>query len=98
MQLKLFNKIKIRQGEFRLMLKLDPRFKINHRSSSDYKEENNNIVNPYADTYFSDKIHTLSQAGKYTIIDGAKELFVLGNIHALKYKLISLKGKLKKSK
>ncbi len=65
-------------------------------SETDFKEEKNCVINPYTNTYFSDKIHTLSETGPYTIIDGAKELFVLGNIHALKYKLISLFGKLKK--
>lgn len=70
--------------------------KILKLTKTDFKEENTCTINPYQNTYFSDKIHTLSQTGDLTIIDGAKELFVLGNIHALKYKLISLLGKIKK--
>jgi len=70
--------------------------KILKLSKTDFKEEKFCIVNPYTDTFFSDKIHTLSQVGQFTIIDGAKELFVPGNIHALKYKLVSLLGKLTK--
>ena len=70
--------------------------KILKLTKTDYKEEEKCTINPYTDTYFSDKIHTLSETGQFTIIDGAKELFVLGNIHALKYKLISLFGKLRR--
>jgi hypothetical protein len=70
--------------------------KILKLTKTDFKEEKSCTINPYTNTYFSDKIHTLSETGSFTIIDGAKELFVLGNIHALKYKLISLIGKLRK--
>ena len=71
--------------------------KIIKLTTTDYKEESIKTIDPYSNTYFSDKIHTLSEAGNFTIIDGAKELFVLGNIHALKYKLISLIRKLNKT-
>lgn len=70
--------------------------KILKLTETDFKEESICTINPYQDTYFSDKIHTLSEAGSFTIIDGAKELNVLTNFHALKYKIISLIGKLKK--
>ncbi len=70
--------------------------KILKLTKTDFKEEETCTINPYQNTYFSDKIHTLSETGQYTIIDGAKELFVLSNVHALKYKLVSLLGKLKK--
>ena len=63
-------------------------------SKTDYLEEAVKIINPDSNTYFSDKIHTLSQAGPYTIVDGAKELFVFKNPYAFWYKLKSKLNKL----
>ena len=45
---------------------------------------------------WNDKIHTLSEAGNYTMIDGCREEFVLFNKHLLKYKIINLKNKILK--
>lgn len=55
-------------------------------SINEYTEEMHTIINPIKNTPFSDKIHTLSQVGPYTLVDGAKELFVFHTISALKYK------------
>jgi len=62
----------------------------------DFREEVYNIVDPFADTIFSDKTHTLSQMGDYTLIDGAKELFIFSNLSALKYKIKRIYTMLKK--
>lgn len=61
---------------------------------SDFKEEMHNIVHPYKDTFFSDKVHTLSQVGQYTLVDGAKELFIFSNSNAFKYKISRILDKL----
>ncbi|MBD0852591.1 glucosamine inositolphosphorylceramide transferase family protein [Maribacter arenosus] len=57
---------------------------------NDFKEEIHNIVDPFKKTYFSDKVHTLSQVGNYTLVDGAKELFILANFNALKHKIMRI--------
>ncbi len=56
-------------------------------TADDFKEEMHNIVYPFKNTFFSDKVHTISEMGPFTLVDGARELFVLSNFHALKYKL-----------
>lgn len=63
-------------------------------TTTDFKEVYHCVVNPFTNTYFSDKIHTLSEIGPYTMVDGAKELFIFTNVHALKYKIRSLFNKL----
>ena len=66
-------------------------------TKTDFKEQQHCHLNPYKDTYYADKIHTLSRTGPYTMVDGAKELFVFNNMYALRYKIISLLIKLKKA-
>ncbi len=61
--------------------------KIQTLTITDFKEVANNIVDPFKDTYFSDKVHTLSRVGDYTLIDGAKELLILSSFSAFKYKI-----------
>lgn len=61
---------------------------------SDFKEEMHNVVDPFKDTLFSDKVHTLSQVGQYTLVDGAKELFIFNNMNAFKYKISRILDKL----
>lgn len=61
----------------------------------DFREEAHSIVNPFKNTFFSDKVHTLSQVGPFTLVDGAKELFIFSNFYALKYKLNRILLKLK---
>jgi hypothetical protein len=46
-----------------------------------YEEIPVRIIDPYADNAFSDKIHTLSKAGNYTLVDGGKEAFIFGSIY-----------------
>lgn len=62
----------------------------------DFKEEVHNSIDPFKDSYFSDKVHTLSQVGSYTLVDGAKELFIFNNFHAFKYKVKRIIAELKK--
>ena len=79
--------------------KIEGRIKINKiltLSNQDFNEEVHTVVEPFKDTDFSDKVHTLSQVGSYTLVDGAKELFVLRNFKALKYKFSTILRKLKK--
>jgi hypothetical protein len=57
-------------------------------SQTDYDEINVRIIDPYTDNRFSDKIHTLCEAGDYTIIDGGKEAFIFGSIYFLLHKVI----------
>jgi len=54
---------------------------------SDFKEEMHNHVEPFENTYYCDKVHTLSQVGQYTLVDGAKELFIFSSINVLRYKI-----------
>ena len=62
-------------------------------STTEFEEEVHNIINPYRDTYFSDKIHTLGACGPYTVIDGAKELFIFSSWSAFRYKMKSKFGR-----
>jgi len=65
-------------------------------SRVDFKEEAHNIVDPYPNTYFSDKVHTLSKVGPYTLVDGAKELFVFSSFKVFKYKIKRVFARLKR--
>ena len=58
-----------------------------------FMEVQHSIIDPYTDTYFSDKIHTLAACGPYTIIDGARELFIFNSWDAFRYKMSSKLGK-----
>jgi hypothetical protein len=64
-------------------------------SKTEYEEITVRIIDPYLDTCFSDKIHTLCEAGDYTIIDGGKEAFIFGSIHFIIHKIILIIKKLK---
>ncbi len=63
-------------------------------STTDFEEETQCIINPFPDTFYSDKVHTLCAAGNYTIVDGAKELFIFNNIHAFRYQLNKQRNKI----
>ena len=64
-------------------------------STVDFREQIHTYVDPFSNTYYSDKVHTLCQVGPYTLIDGAKELFVLNNPYALKYKIKKIINKIR---
>lgn len=61
-----------------------------------FKEEVHTIIDPFENTPFCDKVHTLSKIGPYTLVDGAKELFIFSNYYALKYKIKRVLQKLRK--
>lgn len=61
--------------------------KIHLLSTTDFQEEAHNIINPFPDTFYADKVHTLCAAENFTIVDGAKELFIFNNIHAFRYQV-----------
>lgn len=63
-------------------------------TKDDFKEEVHNSVDPFENTYFADKVHTLSKVGSYTLVDGAKELFIFSNFNAFKYKIKRVWAKL----
>ncbi len=65
-------------------------------TTKDFKEEAHTIIDPFKNIYFSDKVHTLSQVGSHTLVDGAKELFIFGNFHAFRYKVKKVLAELKK--
>jgi hypothetical protein len=64
-------------------------------SKTEYEEIQVKIIDPYTDTRFSDKIHTLCDAGEYTIIDGGKEAFIFGSVYFILHKIIVVIKKLK---
>jgi hypothetical protein len=64
-------------------------------TKTDYEEETVKVIDPYTDTRFSDKIHTLCEAGEYTIIDGGKEAFIFGSVYFALHKVILIFRKLK---
>ena len=64
-------------------------------SKTEYEEIQVKVIDPYTDTRFSDKIHTLCDAGEYTIIDGGKEAFIFGSIYFVLHKVILVIKKLK---
>lgn len=66
-------------------------------SPTEYEEEEYTILNPLPDTYYSDKIHTLCEAGPYTILDGARELFIFSDLEVFQYKLQQVFKKLRKA-
>ncbi len=63
--------------------------KIETISKTDYKEIAAGVVNPYINTAFPGKIHTLCEAGDYTIVDGSKETFIFSNWSVFKFKVNS---------
>jgi len=69
--------------------------KVARLSTKDFKEEAYQLVQPFRNTYYSDKVHTLSKIGPYTLVDGAKELFILSNFKAFKYKIKRVLNKIK---
>lgn len=48
-------------------------------SKTRFEESEIQEIKPYSNTYFSDKTHTLSSVGDHTLVDGAKEVFLLTN-------------------
>ncbi len=64
-------------------------------SKTEYEEIPVKIINPYTDSPFSDKIHTLCEAGEYTIVDGGKETLIFGSIYFVLQKIIVAVRKLK---
>jgi hypothetical protein len=69
--------------------------KIVNLTTNEFNERRHIIINPFQNTYYADKVHTLSQVGPYTLVDGAKELFVFSNFKAFKYKIGTVLLKLK---
>ena len=59
-------------------------------SETEYEEIPVKVIDPYTDTRFSDKIHTLCDAGEYTIIDGGKEAFIFGSVYFILHKVIRI--------
>lgn len=55
-------------------------------SITDYEEVSIKTIEPYKKSSFPDKIHTLSSAGNYTIVDGCKEFFIFNDFNFLKSK------------
>ena len=64
--------------------------KITQLTQTAYREERAALVEPYAGSRFPDKIHTLSAAGDYTVVDGAREAFIFSSFTFFKAKLSSL--------
>lgn len=64
-------------------------------SKTEYEEIPVRVIDPYTDTPFSDKIHTLCDAGEYTIVDGGKEAFIFGSIYFVLHKFIKIIKKIK---
>lgn len=64
-------------------------------SKTEYDEIPVKVIDPYTDTRFSDKIHTLCEAGEYTIIDGGREAFIFDSIYFVLHKVILIIKKLK---
>lgn len=62
----------------------------------EFKEEMHTIVDPFKNSYFSDKVHTLNKMGAYTLVDGAKELFIFSSFNVFRYKLKRGLARLKK--
>ena len=63
-----------------------------------YSEINQNTVHPNYGTLYPDKIHTLCEAGNYTIIDGCKETCILINGSMIKSTFKLILNKLKANK
>lgn len=64
-------------------------------SKTEYEEIPVKVIDPYTNTRFSDKIHTLCDAGEYTIIDGGKEAFIFGSIYFVLHKVLLIIRKLR---
>ncbi len=64
-------------------------------SKTEFEEIPVKIIDPYTDIPFSDKIHTLSDAGEYTIIDVGKEAFIFSSVYFVLEKLILVLKKIK---
>ena len=66
-------------------------------STIDYQESEHGKIDPYSESAYPDKIHTLCRAGEMTIIDGCKEVCIFTNVHMFTYKMrASLRGILKR--
>jgi hypothetical protein len=62
---------------------------------TEYEEIPVKAIDPYEDTRFSDKIHTLCEAGQYTIVDGGKEAFIFGSVYFFLHKIFLVLRKIK---
>ena len=63
-------------------------------NKQEYIEKVVKTVNPFKDSKYSDKIHTLSSVGDYTLIDGAKELLIFSDWRIFKYRFFNLLNKI----
>ncbi len=63
-------------------------------SKMEYEEVSFKVVNPFRNSAFPDKIHTLCAAGDFTLIDGAKEAFIFSNWNFFKHKSATILEKL----
>ena len=62
--------------------------KIFKLSKTEFEEIAVKTIDPYTNSYYSDKIHTLCEAGEFTVIDGCKEICVLTNWKLFKSQLL----------
>ncbi|MCB0713959.1 MAG: hypothetical protein KDD67_16660 [Ignavibacteriae bacterium] len=70
--------------------KIEGRIQINRvieLTTTTYREEVVQIVNPYVNSEFPDKIHTLCAGEGETLIDGCREVLILTNPGLIRYKL-----------
>lgn len=56
-------------------------------NTSNFEEIPCTTINPISSSPFPDKIHTISQAGNYTIIDGCRRLCIFNDRHVLKFRI-----------
>ena len=64
--------------------------RIDTLSTTDFAEESIRTIDPYCDSPWPDKIHTLANAGEHTVVDGCREAFVLASPHFFRFKLKSI--------
>ena len=70
--------------------KIEGRININRidiLSTTDFKETVIRTLNPYSDSPYPDRIHTLCMADDFTIIDGCNEAFIFRNFYFLFFKI-----------
>ncbi len=65
--------------------------KIEELTTKSFKESLVKTVDPYRDSYFKDKIHTLAAIGNQTLIDGGRSVFFLRNRYVFKLGLKKIK-------
>jgi len=64
----------------------------------DFKEEQVNFIEPYKNGHYQEGLHTISDAGDITLIDGARKIFITRNLSVLFHKLYNKMIKINKTK